>query len=709
MSNPTYYTLLTAIGAADLTNAQAFGNTVPITHLAVGDGNGNPVVPTESMTELTHEVHRVPVSSMTVDVDNPNWLIIEAVLPSTVGGWTIVELGLIGGSGAGNKLLAVGNFPATYKPLIAEGAAKDLVIRMIIEISSAAIVNLTVNSGVAVATTASVANAIAAHEGKADPHPQYLTQPRGDARYRLKSDAITSADLWVTGNTTPTLPAEGGLRIHNVAGTNTLTLDISPCTVNKVALAIEKIGGGVSGVIASNGVVLNPTISNSPAALNFFTLTNKGVPQGLWSGNMTYGRRTYLAYQASYEAPLAKGAIVMGGVTCLVSATGSGLQLVAYNPVTQELGTAVVISGWGDKYYLYAQTFEIYPLDGGKFVVIGAVNAIVATLSGITITVGALLTHGSSSNLYEASCQLEPGKYLLAGQVNSYAKARVLTVSGTTLSAGAETTGPAATGGSAGRLMALGSASALFCIMGTGFVAMSVSGNAVAIGASFSTPSGSNNEYRLLDVIDATTALIFAYYTSSPGTYKLAVATVAGTTLTIGTPTSVTETVNLAPTQTARPIPYPDNSGASATRCIKIDASTWVLTIATLRAISVSGTTVTVGSAANAGATTTYMSRLPDGNLVVSDNSIINGVKPFTVAGTTITLGNLLFAGFQSNLVGHSINDFAGYKNIGGTYFSYPLIGGVSATNIASIFAIPGNATVFQGDSTSYFLRDKYI
>ena len=693
MSNPTYYTLLTAIGAAELINAQAFENTVPITHLAVGDGNGNPVVPTEGMIALVHEVHRVPVSSMTVDIDNPNWLVLEAVLPSTVGGWTIVELGLIGGSGAGNKLLAVGNFPATYKPLIAEGAAKDLVIRMIIEVSSSAIVNLTVNSGVAVATTASVANAIAAHEAKADPHPQYLTQPRGDARYRLKSEAIATADLWITGNATPALPVEGGLRIHNVAGSNTLTLDISPCTVNKVALAIRNIGGNVSSVIASNGVVLNPTISNSSAAPNYFTLTNKSVPQGLWSSSMTYGRKTYLAYHSNLGSSFNKGAIVMGGVTCLVLGTSSGLQLVVYNTATQELGTAVVIPNWN-----IAQPFEIYPLDGDKFVVIGTVNSVVATLSGLTITAGTLLTHGGSPTLYEASCQLAPGKYLLAGQVNSYVKARVLTVSGTTLSAGAETTGPATNSGSAGRLMALGSASALFCITQTGFVAMSVSGDTVAIGESFSTPSGSNNEYRLLDVIDATTALIFAYWTSNKSTYKLAVATVAGTTLTIGTPTSVTETVNLPPTQTTKPVPYPDNSGVN---CIKIDASTWVLSIATLRAISVSGTTVTVGSAANAGATTTYMSRLPDGNLVVSDSS---GVKPFTVASTTITLGNLLFTGLRSNLVGHSINDFAGYKNIGGTYFSYPLIGDSST----SLFSIPGNATIFQ-DNTNFFLRDKYI
>lgn len=707
MTTQTYYTLLTALGGAELVNAQAFGTTVPITHIAVGDGNGNPVTPTESMTTLVREVHRVPVSSLTPDTANPGWLAVEAILPSTVGGWTIREIGLIGG--VGNKLLAVGNFPATYKPVVSEGAAKDLVIRLIIEVSSAAVVNLSINPGIAVATTASVANAIAAHDAKADPHMQYLTQGRGDLRYRLKSEAIHAADLWVSDNTTPVLPSEGGLRIHNVIGNNTLTLDIASCAVNKMVLAIERIGGEVSRVQAPNGVVLNLPITVAPNALNYITLTGKAVPQGQWSGSMTYGRRSYLGGQSSFGASIAKGAIVVDGVTCLVLATSSGLWLVAYDVATQGLGTAVIVPGWGDKYYQTAQDFEIYPLNGGRFVVIGAVNAIVATLSGMTITVGALLTHGSSSNLYEASCQLEPGMYLLAGQGNSCAKARVLTVSGTTLLAGAETIGPATAGGSVERLMALGGASALFCITQTGFVAMSVSGDTVAIGASFATPSGSNNEYRLLDVINATTALIFAYDTSSGGSYRLAAATVSGTSLSFGTVTAVTEVTSSFPSYRPRPIPYPDNSGAVPARCIKIDNSTWALAVSTLRAVSVSGTTVNVGVAANAGASTTRMTRLPDGNLVVSDNSTINGVRTFAVSGTTVTLGALLFSGYQSNLCGLGIEDFAGRKKLGGVYSSYPLIGGSGSTENPALFSIPGHATVFQGDSSSFYLRDKYI
>ncbi len=181
----SYYTLLTATGAAEFINAQAGGTTVPFTHLVLGDGNGAPITPLESMTALVHQVHRVPISSVTADVNNPNWLVVEAVVPTAVGGWTVREIGLVGGSGVGDKLLAAGNFPDTYKPLLAEGSGRDLVVRMIVQVGNASVVHLTVDPSVALATNQSIANAVATHEAKLDPHPQYMTQAEADGRYSV--------------------------------------------------------------------------------------------------------------------------------------------------------------------------------------------------------------------------------------------------------------------------------------------------------------------------------------------------------------------------------------------------------------------------------------------------------------------------------------------------------------------------------------------
>lgn len=198
MTTPTFYTLLTRIGAATLTNAYAANVPVTLTHLAVGDGNGAAVQPDEDMTALVNERHRVLISSLSQDAENPNWLIVEAVIPASVGGWTIREVGIIGTDG---HLLVVGNFPETYKPVVAEGSARDLLIRVIFETSSAAEVTLVLDQGVVVATATSVANAVWNHEQKPDPHPQYLKvlplateAQRGIAELATVPEAIAGTD-----------------------------------------------------------------------------------------------------------------------------------------------------------------------------------------------------------------------------------------------------------------------------------------------------------------------------------------------------------------------------------------------------------------------------------------------------------------------------------------------------------------------------------
>lgn len=159
----TYYTLLTTLGAAALVNAQVAGTSVALTHIAIGDGGGAPVLPVETQTALVHEVHRVPITSVTQDASNPGWLVIEAVVPATVGGWTVRELGVIGNG----VLIAAGNYPQTYKPILAEGTASDLLVRLIIETSNAAQVTLTLDPSVVVATNQAIVNAVAGYVKRA--------------------------------------------------------------------------------------------------------------------------------------------------------------------------------------------------------------------------------------------------------------------------------------------------------------------------------------------------------------------------------------------------------------------------------------------------------------------------------------------------------------------------------------------------------------
>lgn len=146
-----YYMLLTAAGQAKVAAHMAGGPAVELADMALGDGGGAAVIPTEGRAELYREVHRQPLSSVTVDPANANWLIAESILPPTVGGWTIREVGLYDTSG---DLIAYGNFPASYKPQLDEGSAKELIIRAVFEVASTSAITLTVDPSIAFATHA---------------------------------------------------------------------------------------------------------------------------------------------------------------------------------------------------------------------------------------------------------------------------------------------------------------------------------------------------------------------------------------------------------------------------------------------------------------------------------------------------------------------------------------------------------------------------
>ncbi|WP_302141734.1 phage tail-collar fiber domain-containing protein [Halomonas alkalicola] len=144
-----FYTLLTQVGQAKLANAVALGNTIELTHLAVGDGGGSVPTPDSDRTALINEVRRAPINRVEVDADNPNWVVVEQVMPPDVGGWTIREIGVLDSAG---DLIAYGNYPETYKPTLDEGSGRTQTVRMVLQVSDTASVTLKVDPSVVLAT-----------------------------------------------------------------------------------------------------------------------------------------------------------------------------------------------------------------------------------------------------------------------------------------------------------------------------------------------------------------------------------------------------------------------------------------------------------------------------------------------------------------------------------------------------------------------------
>lgn len=141
--------LITTLGQAKIAAAITSGTPVSATHIAIGDGNGNATSPSVSQLTLVREVHRVNVSSISVNPQDSSQVIFEAVIPSNVGGWTARELGLFDNTGS---LIAVANIGSVYKPMVSEGSAREMVVRIYAQVEQVSAINLVVDPSFYIAT-----------------------------------------------------------------------------------------------------------------------------------------------------------------------------------------------------------------------------------------------------------------------------------------------------------------------------------------------------------------------------------------------------------------------------------------------------------------------------------------------------------------------------------------------------------------------------
>ena len=84
-----------------------------------------------------------------MDKENTHYVHLECVVPSSVGGFEINAIGIYDEAG---DLLAVGNLPSTYKPLLEQGSAKELLIKVTMELKNASEVILELDPSVILAS-----------------------------------------------------------------------------------------------------------------------------------------------------------------------------------------------------------------------------------------------------------------------------------------------------------------------------------------------------------------------------------------------------------------------------------------------------------------------------------------------------------------------------------------------------------------------------
>lgn len=182
-----YKAIITTAGAARIAAASTGGTQLKITRMAVGDGNGSLPTPNPAQTRLINEKYRATLNGLTIDKTLKNHIVAELIVPASVGGFWLREMGLYDDFGT---LIAVSNMAESYKPKLEEGSGRTQTLRMILIVSSTEAISVIAGGDTVLATKDFVADAIKDHE-KTRNHPDASTTAKGLVQL---SSATTSAE-----------------------------------------------------------------------------------------------------------------------------------------------------------------------------------------------------------------------------------------------------------------------------------------------------------------------------------------------------------------------------------------------------------------------------------------------------------------------------------------------------------------------------------
>lgn len=141
-----YYSLVTNAGKNALISALANHTNINLTTMSVGDS----IEPlSASWDALPNEKHKFNINAIYPQEDDPNVLIVEGAITADVGGFAINQVAVFDENGV---MFAVAQVPSTIKPLLNEGAAKDMSIRFYLAVENASTINIKVDNSVVLAT-----------------------------------------------------------------------------------------------------------------------------------------------------------------------------------------------------------------------------------------------------------------------------------------------------------------------------------------------------------------------------------------------------------------------------------------------------------------------------------------------------------------------------------------------------------------------------
>ncbi|MGN7972796.1 phage tail protein [Serratia sp. 22264] len=218
MGSKKFIVLTTHLGNSKLAAAAVSGVPLNIEMMAVGDGNGQLPQPAPEQTGLINERYRAELNRLSISDQSAEVIEAEMIMPPQIGGFWLREVALYDADGG---CIAVGNMPDTYKPLLSEGSGRYQVIRMQLQVSNAALVEMLADPSVVLATSEAVK---AAEDAAKDYSDEQLGQHE---RSRNHPDA--------------TLKEKGFTQLSSATDSDSEALAATPAAIKKaIAAAVRE-------------------------------------------------------------------------------------------------------------------------------------------------------------------------------------------------------------------------------------------------------------------------------------------------------------------------------------------------------------------------------------------------------------------------------------------------------------------------------------